>query len=565
MLWKQRMGKSFRNNYPCRFTYYQNMIQMSILAGDGIFSAESPSELSPQNAAYFPTSTYFPRRGLLISRTDLSKEAIYFHFDARPDAFFPGHDNADRGVITLSALGRTWLDDLAWSDFMRSQEHSLMHIDGQAQALKATSVRMMKVADKDGVVLAAADLTYAYNVQWSRAWQSEFEPRLDEEVFANGVAMIQNVHYTDKELGAPTAFGWPEDDPGTDIGFTPSIRLWGEPDFGFRGFFNWKRQYRTVSLKHGIRSTGLVRGKPGESYVLLGDDFAMNGAGKHRFSSHLILAQGVSITKLSWCAEDKCDIQLTDDNGRIVSVLVAADGRALSFKVDTLTAASTGVQTKRLIVTSSGMTSEQMCIAFHPHAGEVPKLKLSKDGNICTVKIGDKQKRFRFSDSNHSLELLQTGVAPSPSPSPKPAALKDPIDPVKLDYKKMRRINYGDLVHDKERFYDPSVPHSQMTFWFDVVHGSKRVLTTCRWYTNTDTVMWLYACGEISSYLAKYYERKCKLVQQGDDECWAKRAKVTHPPVSGTKAYILVVGAKGIVPGSKGKTGIGARIGLEHT
>jgi len=144
------------------------MIQLSIMGSDHPKGMTHDSQAGlPENLKkHFDLSIYHPRRGILVARTDMSDNALYFHFDARPDVIFVGHDNADRGVITLSALGRTWLDELPWRQYPSSQVHSIMHVDGQAQALKATAVRMLKVTDIDNVVLAAADLTYAYNVQY---------------------------------------------------------------------------------------------------------------------------------------------------------------------------------------------------------------------------------------------------------------------------------------------------------------------------------------------------------------------------------------------------------------
>eukprot|EP00171_Calliarthron_tuberculosum_P015288 IDg15288t1 len=237
--------------------------------------AESQAGLSEEGARNYALSVYQPRRGILIARSDLSDDSIYMHFDARPDAFLLGHDNADRGVITLSALKRTWLDELPWRQYPTSQAHSIMHIDGQAQALKAPPVQMLKVHDDGEVVLAAADLTYAYNVQWARAFSFEWKPLHWEYNFINGAPVLKQILYTEKETGSPIDFGWPADDIPTDLGITETSKIWGEPDIAFSGIYVWKRKYREVSLKHAVRSTVLVRSQGGSSYALIGDSYAM--------------------------------------------------------------------------------------------------------------------------------------------------------------------------------------------------------------------------------------------------------------------------------------------------
>lgn len=218
MLWRQRMGGDFKDGNPCRITYHQTMMQMAVLGGEHSSTAESPANLTGSAAQEFPLSLYGPRRGLLIARTSLSEDALYAHFDGRPDAFFPGHDNADRGEVTMSALRRTWLATLEWRSRSKSQEHSLVHIDGQAQAVKAPSVRMLTVKDFGHTVLAAADLTYAYNVQWARLWAFDSVPAIQETVWTDGVPKVTRVVMSEKELGIRRALGGQQETTGATWG-----------------------------------------------------------------------------------------------------------------------------------------------------------------------------------------------------------------------------------------------------------------------------------------------------------------------------------------------------------
>lgn len=222
MVWRQRMGEGFQNFRPCRIDWYQNQMQLSILGGEHGTStaAQSPVGLQESFSRHFPLSYYAPRRGLLIARAGLGEDQVYMHFDARPDAFLPGHDNADRGIFTFSVLRRTWFDDYSWRENPDSRKHSIMHVDGLAQDEKAPSVKMVRTSDSGDVVIAVADLTYAYNVQWARNFPDHNPPRRHVlKYVANGTKTRVQTLFEEKEFGHPHDFGWPLDDDGADLGF----------------------------------------------------------------------------------------------------------------------------------------------------------------------------------------------------------------------------------------------------------------------------------------------------------------------------------------------------------
>lgn len=432
MMWAQRMGLDFKS-YPCRIWWHQVMMQMGIMGMDHPEDMEHNSQEGLPTALkqHYHLSMYQPRRGVLVARTDLTDSALYFHFDARPDAFVVGHDNADRGVITLSSHGRTWLDELPWREYYTSQHHSIMHIDGQAQALKAPSVRMLKVSDTDNVVLAAADLTYAYNVQWARAWSSENEPLVRNEVdFVDGEPVTRNILYITKETGGPLDYGWPQGDDTSDIGITSSTKMFGEDHIGFAGIYTWKRKYRQVSLLHAVRSTALIRSSPGLSYVMVGDNYAMTGSENHSFEMYLILAPGVKLSSTSSCTTQPCAcitnpcmINLEGGSNRFMTIHASTIGNQVEYRHEPID--DTG--SSRLIIKSGGQNFEKFCTVLHPHEGTEgsSQLKVRRgDADICSVyEVGATTEReFRFQETNHTLEsftvpYVDPNVTPSPSPS----------------------------------------------------------------------------------------------------------------------------------------------------
>ena len=424
MLWLQRMGLDFKNWKPCRLTWHQIMMQMAILGGEHsmVTNTLSPSGLSRAQRYGFPTSFYATRRGLLITRSSLAEDATYAHFDARPDAFFLGHDNADRGIFTLSALNRTWITDFSWHHHA-SQLHSLLHIDGQAQARKAPSVRMLKVKDFPLINIAAADLTYAYNVQWVRAFSYTKQPKLFEIVYNKGFPKRRLVSFNEKETAHPRTFGWPQDDPAADLGFREDTSLWGEFNIGFSGLFNWKRRYRNVLVKHYVRSFALVRLQGETNYVMIGDNVAMTDFKFHKFETYLILGRKIEIRNTSGCVGSKCEIVI-DDQGRRkqLNVQISGLGHELRFRHETIKKHYT-----RLVVSSVTRRAEKFCMVIHPRLHGRVKLKLFRRGERCIVKTGRESRTFEFSHVDHSLVVEEEQSIPESTTEIDLGASEEPV------------------------------------------------------------------------------------------------------------------------------------------
>ena len=141
MLCRQLVGSTVENNALCRMDWHQNKVQISILGAEhdaAVIFAISTEDMEPFPAGLFPCAFFYPRRGLLVARNRLSESSAVAHFDARPDAFFPGPENADRGVVTYTTLRRSWVVEFPdWRKNVYSRKHTLLHIDGLAQDEKA--------------------------------------------------------------------------------------------------------------------------------------------------------------------------------------------------------------------------------------------------------------------------------------------------------------------------------------------------------------------------------------------------------------------------------------------
>lgn len=409
MLWAQRFGKNFSNTEACRIYWTQTMTQLTFFGADHAESpdntADSPDSLEESVKALFPLSYVSTRRGLIITRSSHSQYSSYMHFDARPDSFFLGHDNADRGVITFSALKQRWLDDLEWEKNVESHRHSLMHIDGVAQAEKAPSVTIMKSIDTERYCITAADLSYTYNVQWAKAWQG---PRVGTgsvtKYEEDGSSHVEVHTFTEPEDHGPWDLGWPMEDDATEIGFNRSMSLNGYPDLAFAGMFQWKRNLREEALTHMVRSTIMMRSPHNEVGFGVLVDSVGTQSGLHDFESYLILGADITLEeRQSSCTKNACKIKLLGSGSEQLDVHVRTMGHILTYRVEIFDGR------KRLILKSSNQREEQFWIAFHPHNGEPEGFEMVRsDNGLIKFSYHGEDTSFSVSNDNFSVVEIDT-------------------------------------------------------------------------------------------------------------------------------------------------------------
>lgn len=407
MLWRQRFG-TYANNKPCRITWWQTRTQLMFVGGEHSSVADCPEALDEDSKNLLQLSYYATRRGLLISRSSLSQNATYMHFDARPDAFLVGHDNADRGIFTFSAHKQTWIDDADWSTNRDSRRHSLVHVDGLAQDLRAPSVKMFKIEDKGAVVIAAADLTYAYNVQWARGHNYNVPPYQQVVVYndTDGTRQLNWVLFPEPEKSSPWSLGWPVDDKAEDIGFRDDMTLNGEEHIGFSGLWIWKRPYRTNPISRVVRSMGLVRSQKGNhGYGIIVDSILGVGDTEHVFESYLVLHVDVRVNdKVSSCRGDTCLIRLENGKGAFADLHIHALGNNLEYRVEVF---GRGPYT-RVIISSVRRESEQFWLILYGHIGVSDEImtSMTSAGTVVVTYEGER-KSFATSKEDYSLYLME--------------------------------------------------------------------------------------------------------------------------------------------------------------
>jgi hypothetical protein len=208
-----------------------------------------------------PMTHVFPYQGLFITRSDWTDEASYLNILGRQDAWYDRHENVDRGRFVFAALGRRWAIDNYWGSATQSKDHSLVHIDGIAQAEaksgrgKAPNARLTDHGDvdtettPDGVLsYATFDLSNAYNWLWVHNWDNPGEGWEPE------TRSFEEIGWTWERSGQPATLH------GSD---NKTI-----PEFNFEGMNFWRKPFNTV--EHCWRTGVLVRGA--RPYTLIVDN-----------------------------------------------------------------------------------------------------------------------------------------------------------------------------------------------------------------------------------------------------------------------------------------------------
>jgi hypothetical protein len=207
-----------------------------------------------------PITAVFPYQGLFITRSDWSSDASYLNMLARHDAWYDRHENVDRGRFVFAALGRRWAVDRPWAQAPRSVDHSLVHIDGLAQAEapvgrgKAPNARLVQYGDvgddeSPGVLsYSVMDLKNAYDWLWTHSWTrpgNGWEPE---------TRSFQELGWIWKRPGQPEALHGEDDEDA--------------PRYNFMGLNLWRAPNNPV--EHCWRTGVLVRGP--HPYALIVDD-----------------------------------------------------------------------------------------------------------------------------------------------------------------------------------------------------------------------------------------------------------------------------------------------------
>ena len=319
-------------------------------------------------------SVTYPVRGKFIARSDWSSDAMYLTFDARPDAHLIGHDKADRGNFSMSALGRVWAFSGDFHLWNTSRENSLVHVDGKAQAWKAPSARMLWSSHGEGMAGAAADLKYAYDWAWTPPWpkwgkdyESPWEP----------------------EKSSAQDLGWPRDHLIPEVA-GPIHGSWT----GYAGRNNLHRRPHN-RVQRAYRSAYLVRGA--HPCALVCDDLRKDDRVRHY--EWIMQLPG----DLSLVSSKRQEVILGEDAGSrrlLVRFLQEApcDIRIETYQVheDARSGKVTGGQ--RLIASCDSVEPgfRVLLVPFRQEQEMIPVTEWNSERNVLRVSFGEESQGLRF-------------------------------------------------------------------------------------------------------------------------------------------------------------------------
>lgn len=495
MLYRQRLGNEFENDKPCRIDYFQNMLEGTIFGGEHDIhqtNATSPEGLSIAERALLPRSLFYPRRGIVVMRNGWRETDTMAQFHARPDSWAVGHDNADRGVFTFTSQRQTWITDLQkWNLNVDSRKHTLLHIDGLAQDEKVPTVHMSVAEDDGNVVIAAANLTYGYNVQWARGGNSKNKPTRDINTYIPGGQLVkQFVVFEEKEEHSVFSLGWPFHDNGADLGMNRTeFALWGDDNITFSGLYTWKRNYRAVPLSHVTRSVALVRSSKSSGYLIVVDSVGFTDILEHVVESYIVLHDAVSVNDSdSSCFGGSCIIAVQSKTAARAFIQVQnSQNRDMFYRVEEF---ETDRVHRRIIVRMNAIenvniwhgiyarTNDNENLTMKLLANESAAFMYNEDGHFFQIR-GDTYTLTRLNSTGSCLASSQDELEENTcttydtsSGDPNPAGISKEDDSTSLASLKSFNLLFGHVLTvwknkmtmDRKKFFHATPQQYQVSF-----------------------------------------------------------------------------------------------------
>lgn len=241
-----------------------------------VFDSRVPASL-PSSRPELPLSFDDPVHGLLTARSGDDTNALFLHFEARPDLRGVGHQHHDSGHFYLAGLGEMWAVEAGPKNSF-STDHNTVLIDGVGHndASFAPRVGYLGAVTNKEAAFASADLSNAYNYSWT----TPMHPSWMAPERVNGTWKVSPD--TDPELVAYYR--------GTERFKT---RLWG----GSYWDQNWGPIMKIAGnpVRHAFRSAGIVRGE--HPWALIVDDIARD-TGSHLYQWVMQVPEGTRIANI---------------------------------------------------------------------------------------------------------------------------------------------------------------------------------------------------------------------------------------------------------------------------
>ena len=237
-----------------RSTYQNSLLSLLIMSPDF-----EDGDFEAQNAASRNGLTFAGMgRGLMITNSDYTKDALELQFHARQD--LGGHTAGDRNNVLLSALGRVfvrlptgYIYETQWSNgiLVNDKGVSITILEGSKARQPS---KLAHIQDNALATFFTGDATYAYNTEW------HWSPRLPgtgytRAGFQRSVTVTRNdFRHSDNKI--PYSFG--------------NVSFYDYAHWRYGGFLERCIQKQVNDMKQVYRLAGLVRGT--YPYTLVVDD-----------------------------------------------------------------------------------------------------------------------------------------------------------------------------------------------------------------------------------------------------------------------------------------------------
>jgi hypothetical protein len=279
-VWRNWIGDNYQHVPTRPEGYYNAMIMAAAFASDWKPGPWDPAALD------LPATFFCPERGLMVTRSEWSRDAVYLQLHCRQD--LGGHTSAERNSFQLSALGRIWAHirtTSGGSSLGKSNEtrfHSCVLIDDVGQCKTGSGSnpepgRVVAFRDGPEATFVCGDAKNAYDWTWGGRSAPRGEP---DPMLARG---------WEKVLETPNDFRFKK---GAEAYLnTPFYEKdhWLHPGHIRRAV---KRPWNPV--ERAFRTAGVVRGP--HSYALIMDDIQKDGE-VHNYKWLMQLSADLEVAK----------------------------------------------------------------------------------------------------------------------------------------------------------------------------------------------------------------------------------------------------------------------------
>jgi len=283
-------------NFGSSSSYYSNLLLSAICAQDYNTTGQTWDQaMAQQIAPNAPLSQLFNLRGLIVTRSDWSANAMRLMFQPRSEQ--GGHSIPDRNNIVLSGLGREWVP---WDIYGTGAGY----LAGDA----SMAASVVRVDDFGSSVLPAAVVDYQDSTNFTYA-AGDARDCYSKSPTGNSI------------LAAYT--------PASKV-FNPVPEPWmnqpwsGAPDWE-TGVSDTNYWTNTRNCQRAFRTACLVRGGTASPYSVIVDDIQMDSAA-HNYKWRIMLAN--DLTNVTVNGNDAVVTSSTGGNVSMLVRLLASSGSA---------------------------------------------------------------------------------------------------------------------------------------------------------------------------------------------------------------------------------------------